>query len=62
MPKCKGCSADIIWIRTTAGKSMPCNPEKTTVVTERGETICGHIPHWATCPAYKKFKKEVRTE
>ena len=23
--KCKGCGADIIWIRTAAGKALPCD-------------------------------------
>lgn len=57
MPKCKGCQAEIIWIKTVNGKNMPCNAEKTTIVTESGETIVGHIPHWSTCPYFKKFKR-----
>ena len=57
MSKCKGCQAEIIWIKTTNGKAMPCNPEKVTIITEKGETISGYIPHWATCPQYKKFKE-----
>lgn len=24
--KCRGCGAEIVWIKTEAGKSMPCNP------------------------------------
>lgn len=23
---CRGCGAEIIWVKTTAGKSMPCDP------------------------------------
>jgi hypothetical protein len=26
MAKCRGCGADIIWIKTPGGKSMPCDP------------------------------------
>ena len=37
MPKCRGCQAEIIWIKTVNGKNMPCNAEKTTIVTESGE-------------------------
>ena len=33
MAKCKGCGAEIVWIKTTAGKSMPCDP--------------GLVPYWA---------------
>lgn len=25
MSKCKGCGAEIVWIQTENGKSMPCN-------------------------------------
>jgi len=30
MSKCKSCGADIIWIKLTSGKSMPCDPQKIT--------------------------------
>lgn len=46
---CRGCGADIVWIQTTAGKSMPCDPEPVIywakkgasgkVVTPNGEVI-----------------------
>lgn len=28
MPKgiCRGCGAEIVWVKTAAGKSMPCDP------------------------------------
>ena len=41
---CKGCSADIYWIRTKNGKWMPVDADGT--------------PHWATCPDRKKFGKK----
>ena len=51
MAKCRGCGQEIRWIRTAAGKSMPCNPEPVTywagsayrerIVTPNGEvTAC----------------------
>lgn len=27
MSRCKSCGAKIIWLPTTGGKSMPCDPE-----------------------------------
>ena len=30
MAKCKRCGAEIIWIWTVAGHSMPCDPEQVT--------------------------------
>lgn len=59
MAKCKGCNADIIWIKTKNDKIMPCNAEKTTIVTTQGETIIGHVPHWATCSKSQNFKKKA---
>ena len=79
MAKCKGCGAEIVWLKTAGGKAMPCDPDpvpylqqaraKEKVVTPNGEVLSchldidpkdatgvGYIPHWATCPAAKKFK------
>ena len=49
MAKCKGCGAEIIFIGTAGGKSIPCDPEqvmywvkpkaKGKVVTPNGEVI-----------------------
>lgn len=81
MTKCKGCGAEIVWIKTAAGKSMPCDANavaywadplgKHTVITPNGEivrcdlecdpnktTSMGYVPHWATCPAAKNFKRK----
>lgn len=58
MSKCKGCGKEIVWIKTKSGKIMPCNAEKITIIQESGDMTSGHLPHWATCPNYKDFKKE----
>ena len=58
MSKCKGCGAEIVWIKTKAGKNMPCDEKKITIVTDSGETITGHTPHWASCPKFKDFKEK----
>lgn len=49
MAKCNGCGAEIIWIKTTAGKWMPCNAAPVAykrrergskvVVLKSGETV-----------------------
>lgn len=48
---CRGCGAPIVWIKTPAGKAMPCDPApvyykatpdgKDKVVTTRGEVVKG---------------------
>lgn len=58
MATCSGCKATIRWIKTTAGKSMPVDPERIhewidtdapstklpriTLITPEGETVTGH--------------------
>ena len=49
MPKCRGCGADIIFIKTQTGKHIPCEPAllpywqrkgaKNKIVTPNGEVI-----------------------
>ena len=49
MSDCKGCGAQIVWIKIGSGKSMPCDPELVTywqkdkaagkVVTPNGEVL-----------------------
>ena len=50
MARCRGCGAEIDWIRTRAGKNMPVDPEPVFVavddgsevfVTDEGEVIHG---------------------
>lgn len=52
MSACRGCGCPIDWIRTTAGRNMPVNPEPVFVVegggterfvTDEGEVITGRI-------------------
>ena len=53
--KCRACGAQIVWIRTTSGKSMPCdaepvyyqigNQKKERIITPNGETLaCEIVP------------------
>lgn len=44
--KCKGCYADIYWVKTPGGKNMPVDIDGT--------------PHWASCPQAEDFKKRQR--
>lgn len=53
MAKCKSCGAEIVWIKTTAGKNMPCDAKpvpftyrlgaKDKVVTKNGEVLPADI-------------------
>ena len=49
MARCKSCGAEIVWIKTKLGRSMPCDEKLLPyredpnggdfVITDRGETI-----------------------
>lgn len=43
---CRGCKAEIYWIKTPAGKAMPVDPDGT--------------PHWATCERAADFKRPAK--
>jgi len=72
MSTCRGCGAEIIWLKTKTGKNMCCDPElhfgvdrPGTIVTEDGDVIKGaedgqdgYTPHWSTCSQAGKFKKK----
>lgn len=62
--KCKGCGANIKWIKTDAKKNMPLDA-KPVKYYRRARTSPfsyfmdeGYMPHWATCTAAQKFKKK----
>lgn len=40
MAKCRGCGAEIDWIKTRAGKNMPVDPEPVFVIVGEGD---GHF-------------------
>lgn len=59
MSQCKSCEAPLVWIKTIAGRPMPCDPEFAdwpdgTVVDTMGNVHTtggrGYRPHWASCP------------
>ena len=51
MAICRGCGAQIVWIKTAGGKAMPCDPEpvaykqatlgRLKIVTQNGEVLSG---------------------
>lgn len=54
MSKCRGCGADIRWIKTKAGKLIPVNPDPTYLVDGNGTDIIvtedGLIANGTICP------------
>lgn len=54
---CRSCDAPIVWIKSPAGKSIPCDPPVLSVVTDAGEVVRGRISHFATCPNAAQHRK-----
>jgi len=48
--ECRSCHAEIVWIKTSTGKLIPCDPKSVTVVTTDGKVVMGYTAHFATCP------------
>jgi hypothetical protein len=57
--KCKGCGENIRWIKTKAGKNMPCEICGVQGMTEDGEMTVVFIPHWSNCLKAQDFKRHV---
>lgn len=55
MARCKGCGAEIGWIRTPAGKAMPVDPEPVYVAVDDGSDVfvtdVGEVIHGRAVPA-----------
>lgn len=47
----------IRWVKTKAGKNMPCEYAGVQGMTEDGEMITVFIPHWGNCIKARNFKK-----
>lgn len=53
---CKSCGAEIVWLKTAIGKSMPVDVDTVT----NGEKTFNHgkhVSHFATCPQANKHRK-----
>jgi len=56
MSNCKNCGKEIIWVKTTYGKSMPVDVD---TLKDKNVEIFDHInmiSHFTTCPDANKFR------
>lgn len=60
---CRGCHAEMLMVRTSAGRLMPLDKKRTQVWivnpdgTVNPEPVWGHVTHFGTCPVADQFKK-----
>jgi len=69
MATCKSCGADILWVRTAAGKDMPvcAKPEKRFVLDEgqafgglfapTGRAVDAYQSHFVDCPQAAEHRR-----
>lgn len=57
--KCRACGAPLKFIRSRNGRAIPVNAERTTIVTDSGDVVSGHVSHFATCPHAESFRKRA---
>jgi hypothetical protein len=60
--KCKSCGAEILWVETPGGRSMPLNPtpEKRIVLgvkTGEAHVLDTYVSHFASCPQADEHRK-----
>lgn len=56
--KCRGCGADIVWLKTSSGKNIPVNYKKD--VDFKIFDPKNHEAHFSTCPQAKEFRREKK--
>jgi hypothetical protein len=69
---CSSCGAEIVWMITTNGRPMPCDPKRLTVVVPTGKILAtargdapeaevktAFISHWASCPNAAQHRKSA---
>ena len=59
---CKGCGAEILWIRTVEGKFAPIDFKQKSFFVLAGDDSAalwqGHEPHFASCPNAERFRNK----
>jgi len=62
MSQCKTCKAEIIWIKTPAGKSdlVDAKPQQVWVMEGRTswKLVNGYTSHFATCPQASQHRRK----
>lgn len=60
--KCRTCRADIKWLRTAAGKSMPVNADTVKEGATEFDRAAGHISHFSTCAQADEHRRPRRAD
>lgn len=58
MAECRSCGEEIVFLKTSTGKSIPVNADTVTEGDTQFEARAGHVSHFATCTEPDKWRKE----
>jgi len=58
LTKCKACGQPIHFVESRAGRQIPCNDKKLSLVTVMGDVVSGWESHFSNCPGADKFRKK----
>jgi len=53
---CRSCNAEMVWLKTKKGKTIPVNRETVQEGDEEFEHS-RHVSHFATCPDAKQWRR-----
>lgn len=54
--RCRSCRAQIVWLKTEAGKNMPVDADTVKPEDEAFDSAV-HISHFATCPNASQHRR-----
>jgi hypothetical protein len=54
--RCKSCRAMIIWLKTAAGKNMPCDADSVYPADDQFDPA-KHVSHFRTCPQAAQHRR-----
>jgi hypothetical protein len=61
---CKGCGAQVVWVKMPSGKRMPLDAKAQQMIQvsndgQRGRVLTVHTSHFATCPKARGFRRRA---
>lgn len=58
--RCKYCGKPIIWKNLKTGQRWPLDVEKKHCVDDEGNVFLAYVPHFETCPLWRKNEPEQK--
>jgi hypothetical protein len=56
--RCSSCRAQIVWLKTAAGKNMPVDADTVKPEDTEFDADSDHVSHFATCPNAQQHRRQ----